>query len=231
MSLGNIKTSPVYTLTLPSTKKKIKYRPYNVGEQKKLLLAHIDEDRDTILEAVKDMIENCTYGQVDFDKSPTFDIEYIMIKLRSKSAGEVLDVSMECNGCGKMFPISINLDEVKVVGGADSNVQLATGLFMKMKYPTVKNAVTSESNDIDTTFKQLAGCIDKIIHEEDVYDAKDQPESELIGFLGRLTETQLKQIKTFVDNIPIVEYRSEKVCTHCNHKNKVYVTGITSFFI
>lgn len=231
MSLGDINTSPVYTLTLPSTKKKIKYRPYNVGEQKKLLLAHIDEDQDTIIAAVKDMIENCTYGKVDFDTSPTFDIEYVMIKLRSKSAGEVLDVSMECNECSNMFPISINLEEVKVVGGSNSNVELAPGLYLKMKYPTVKNTVTVSPEDIEGTFKQIAACIDKIIHGEEIYDAADQTEKEVIGFLERLTENQLKSIKNFIDNIPVVEYRSEKVCTHCGQNNKVYVTGITSFFI
>lgn len=231
MSLKNINTSPTYSLKIPSTKKTVEYRPYNVGEQKSLLLAHMEGDAETILTAAKQMIENCTFKKVDFENSPAFDIEYILVKLRSKSAGEIVDVGIKCVSCEHMFPYQINLDKVEVTGGSDKNVKISEDLYIVMKYPTVRTSVQFDPEDIDSAFNQIAECIESIVHGEEVYDAKEQSKAELVEFISRLTESQVEKLKDFFVNMPKVEYVSQQECPSCKHENKIHITGITNFFI
>lgn len=231
MSLKNINTTPVYTMTLPSNGKKIDYRPYNVGEQKNLLLAKMEEDADAVLAAAKAMIENCTFNKVNFSTAPSFDIEYIMIKLRSKSAGEIVDVGIKCTSCEHLFPYQINLDKVVVSGQPNKNVKLSDSLVLVMKYPTVGVAVSIEESNLDSTFAQIAACIESVVDGDNVYDAKDQTLEELTAFVERLTESQVELLKEFFVSLPVVEYKATQTCPECKHENSIHITGITNFFI
>lgn len=231
MSLKNINTAPTYTLTVPSSNKKIDYRPYNVGEQKALLLAHMEDNADAILTAAKVMIEGCTYGKVDFDSSPSFDIEYILVKLRSKSAGEIVDVGIKCTACDHMFPYQVNLDKVEVNGSTNKNVKITDDLYIVMKYPSVRTAVKFDPEDLDSIFLQIANCIESIVHGDEVYDAKEQSPSDLVDFISRLTESQVEKLKDFFIDMPKVEYKATQKCPSCGHENRIHITGITNFFI
>ena len=231
MSLNNINTSPTYYLTVPSSNKKIKFRPYNVAEQKKLLLAHIEEDNEAIMLALKEMVESCTFGSVEFSSSPSFDIEYILVKLRAKSAGEIVDVGIKCISCDKLTPVQINLDQVKLEGEADKNIKLNDDLYQIMKYPTVEASVSFDPEDLDSVFSKIADCVDTVVYGEEVYDSKDQKKSDIVSFLGKLTEQQLEKVKVFFDCIPKLTYRNKHVCVNCGHENQVFVTGVTNFFI
>ena len=50
---------PVYELTVPSTEKAIKYRPFLVKEEKVLLLALESEDEKQILNAISNILKGC----------------------------------------------------------------------------------------------------------------------------------------------------------------------------
>ena len=105
---------PEYTLTIPSTKKEVKYRPFLVKEEKILLLAMESEETEEIITATKTIIENCIYSDINVDEMPTFDIEYIFLQLRAKAKGEVLDLKYKCPKCETEIPISINIDDIAV---------------------------------------------------------------------------------------------------------------------
>lgn len=231
MSLESINTSPTYTMTIPSTGKQVDYRPYNVGEQKNLLLAKMEDDTQTILTAAKVMIENCTFKKVQFDSSPAFDIEYIMVKLRSKSAGEIVDVGVVCTKCEHQFPYQINLEEVKVTKEPNRNLKLSESLHFVMSYPTVKTAVDFDPTNVDSAFAQIAACVETIVDGDEVYDAKDQTQESIVKLIERLTESQVQLIKDFFVNLPQVEYKATQACPSCDHVNNIHVTGITNFFI
>ena len=80
MPLPKIST-PTYELELPSTGKKIKYRPFLVREEKVLILALESEDPTQIANAVKKTLKDCIQTRgVKVDDLPTFDIEYIFLK-------------------------------------------------------------------------------------------------------------------------------------------------------
>ena len=96
MPLPKIST-PTYELELPSSGKKIKYRPFLVKEEKILILALESEDTKQITNAIKNILKDCisTRG-VKVDDLPTFDIEYIFLNIRGKSVGESVDLIITC---------------------------------------------------------------------------------------------------------------------------------------
>ena len=86
MSLPLLET-PTYELVLPSTNKKIKFRPFLVKEHK-ILMTLQDAETTEIVRVIKDLISVCTFEKLNVDKLPNFDMEYIFLNLRAKSIGE-----------------------------------------------------------------------------------------------------------------------------------------------
>ena len=96
MPLPKIST-PTYELTLPSTGKKIKYRPFLVREEKVLILAMESENTTQITNAVKNTLKDCIQTRgIKVDELPTFDIEYLFLNIRGKSVGESVDLVVTC---------------------------------------------------------------------------------------------------------------------------------------
>ena len=83
---------PVYEAIFPSTEKVIKYRPFLVKEEKILLTALEADDTKALSSAVKQIVDNCVQGDLDVERLPTFDIEYIFLRLRAKSVGEEVKI-------------------------------------------------------------------------------------------------------------------------------------------
>ena len=84
MALPKINDLPSYTLTIPSTNKKIKYRPFLTREQKVLLIALETQDQEKILNAIVDIISACIIDNIDINALTTFDVEYIFTQIRAK---------------------------------------------------------------------------------------------------------------------------------------------------
>ena len=75
-------TTPIYELEIPSSKKKIRYRPFLVKEEKILIIAMESEDGKQIANAVKSVISNCILSKgVKVEDLATFDIEYLIFIL------------------------------------------------------------------------------------------------------------------------------------------------------
>ena len=76
--------TPTYELKLPSSNKKIKYRPFLVREEKILILALESKNENQITNAVTDVLKKCILTKgVDVDSLPTFDIEYLFLNIRA----------------------------------------------------------------------------------------------------------------------------------------------------
>jgi len=162
-------TVPQYDLIVPSTKQKIKYRPFLVKEEKILLIAMESEDQKQIIDATKTTLQNCIYGDVNVSDLSTFDIEYIFLQLRGKAKGEDIELKFECPDCKGEIVNSINIDVIKIIqqDGHDTNVKLTDDLGVVMKYPTIDlqskiETNTKDKNNIDTLFYTFIQCIDYI---------------------------------------------------------------------
>ena len=85
-----------YELTLPSSDVQVKYRPFLVKEEKILLLALESNDGKQIKNALKNIVGACTFGTLNVELVPTFDLEYIFLNIRAKSVGEVAKLKLLC---------------------------------------------------------------------------------------------------------------------------------------
>ena len=160
---------PQYTLTIPSSGKEIKYRPFLVKEEKILLLAMESEKTEEIITATKTIIENCIYGDIDVDNMPTFDVEYIFLQLRAKAKGEVLDLTYKCPKCEGEIPIAINIDDIAIQRNKEHNkdVKLTEELGVMMKYPNMSLQMevaqnTDTKTDVEKLFETVISCVDYI---------------------------------------------------------------------
>ena len=205
MPLPKIST-PTYELVLPSSNKKIKYRPFLVKEEKILILAMESQDTSTVANAVKDVLSSCILSRgIKVQKLSTFDIEYLFLNIRGKSVGESIEVMVTCPDDGKtQVPTSINIDEiqVKIDEKHNKDIKLDDNYSLRMRYPSldefVKNNFSTPSDvSVDDTFDLIASCVDQVYSEEESWAAADCTKKELTQFVESLNSSQFKEIETF----------------------------------
>ena len=238
MPLPTIVT-PSYELELPSTGKKIKYRPFLVKEEKLLVLALETEDTKQISTAIKTVLKNCIQTRgVKVENLPTFDIEYLFLNIRGKSVGEEIEVNLIApDDEVTSVPVTINIDDIKIQKKKDhtNKIKLDKTLMMEMKYPSLDEFVKNNFDfdgevDMDQSFDLIASCIDKIYNEEEVWSTADCTKKEVKDFLEQMNSLQFKEIDTFFDSMPKLSHS----VTFTNPKTKVESTvvleGLSSFF-
>ena len=237
MPLPKIAT-PTYELELPSTKQKIKFRPFLVKEEKLLVLALESEDTKHITTAIKTVIKNCisTRG-IKVEELPTFDIEFLFLNIRGKSVGEEVEVSIVAPDDGETsIPVKIDLEDIKVVEteGHTKQIRLDDSLMMEMKYPSldqfIKNNFDFEDSSVDKSFELIATCIDKIYNEEEVWSTADVSKKEVIEFLEQMSSAQFKQIEKFFETMPKLSHTVEVLRYVTKVKSTVVLEGLSSFF-
>lgn len=238
MPLPKIAT-PTYELTLPSTKKKIKYRPFLVKEEKLLVLALESDDTKQITNAIKAVLKSCieTRG-VKVETLPTFDIEYLFLNIRGKSVGEEVEVNIIAPDDGVTeIPITIQLDDIQVKEGEghEKRIKLDDSLMMEMKYPSLDEFIKNNFDikgdvDIDKSFELIGSCIDKIFSEEEVWSTADCTKKEVSEFLEQMNSVQFKQIEKFFETMPKLSYQVEVINPKTKVKSTVVLEGLSSFF-
>lgn len=231
---------PVYTMTIPSSGKTIKVRPFTVKEEKLLLIAMESENVDEIVNTVKQVINNCIVdGEVNIEKLPYFDVEYMFIFLRSKSLGDHVEVNLTCNNivnnelCGHTFKTNMDISKVEIIKpeGISDTIDLGNGNGVKMKYPSYSSLKRIEAKgDVDEKTSVIVSSLDQIFDKNGVYPARDHSKEELREFVEGLTEANYKQLEKFVDNSPTFAVTFEEDCAKCGFHHKVRYTDFYDFF-
>jgi len=226
-------------LTLPSTKKPIKYRPFLVKEEKLLVLALESEDNKQISTAIKQVLKSCIQTRgVKIETLPTFDIEFLFLNIRAKSVGEEVEVTLTAPDDG-VTPVSvtINIEDVEVQEqeGHNKQIKLDDSLMMEMKYPTLDQFIKNNFDfggdaTLDQSFELIASCIDKIYSEDEVWAAADSTKKELVEFLEQMNSTQFKQIEKFFETMPKLAHNVEILNPKTKVKSTVVLEGLNSFF-
>ncbi len=237
MPLPKIAT-PTYELEIPSSKKKVRYRPFLVKEEKILIIAMESEDPKQIADAVKTVIGNCIVSRgVKIDQLATFDIEYLFLNIRGKSVGESVDVLITCPDDEQtQVPMSINLDDIQVEFREDHSrdIKLDDNLTLRMKYPSmnefVKNNFTDGDITVDDTFDMICACIEQIYSEDESWAASDSTKKELKEFLEQLTSQQFKQVEKFFETMPKLSHTIKIKNPNTEVESEVVLEGLTSFF-
>ena len=238
MPLPKIST-PTYELVLPSSNKKIKYRPFLVKEEKVLILAMESQDTSTVANAVKDVLASCILSRgVKVEKLSTFDIEYLFLNIRGKSVGEKIEVMVTCPDDGKtQVPTSINIDEIKVIVDKKHNkdIKLDDEYTLRMRYPSLdefvkNNFATAADVSVDDTFDLISSCIDQVYSEEESWTAADCTKKELSQFVESLNSNQFKEIETFFETMPKLSHTVKVINPNTKEENEIVLEGLQNFF-
>jgi hypothetical protein len=239
MPLPKIAT-PIYELEIPSLKKKIRYRPFLVKEEKILIIALESEDSKQIANAVKNVISNCILSKgIKVEDLSTFDIEYLFLNIRGKSVGETVDVLITCpDDETTQVPMSINLDEINVeVDPKHSrDIKLDDTLTLRMRYPSmtefIKNNFDSgDSVSVDDTFDLIVSCIDQIYSEEESWTASDSTKKELLEFVEQLSSKQFKEVEKFFETMPKLSHTIKIKNPKTGVESEVVLEGLSAFFV
>lgn len=231
--------SPKYTVTIPSSKKTVEFRPYLVKEEKILMLAMESEDEKQMIMAIKEIIRACTFEKVNPDDLTTVDLEYVFLKLRCKSVGETVKISLKCltETCSGSVEAEIGLDSIEPVSlnpGVSNRVKLTDKIGMTLKPVSVRSlsrlGIIDKKTKADQVTDLVIASIESIYDENGVYRAEDHTIEELTKFVDSLSTPQLKQIQIYVESLPRLSKDIAYTCPACNAKHKVTLTGLQSFF-
>ena len=237
MPLPKIST-PTYELEIPSTKKKIRYRPFLVKEEKILIIAMESQSDTEIANAVKDVLSTCILTKgVKVDTLSTFDIEYLFLNIRGKSVGEDVEVLVTCPDDNKTkVPVRINLDDIKIITHDDHkrDIKLDDSLLMRMRYPSINefiksNFSTSEVKSEDT-FDLIISCIEQIFNDEESWSTSDCTKEEMNDFLDQLNSNQFKEIEKFFDTMPKLSHTLTVNNPNTKVESEITIEGLQSFF-
>ena len=205
MALPKLETK-TYTLTLPSTGKDIKYRPFLVKEQKILLMSQESNSDSETIDAMSQLIKDCTFGKVDPETCPLFDAEYIFLKLRSKSVGEKVEVKVTCPDDEKTkVNVLVNLEEVECAMTDNHNniVEITDDVKVIFGYPLLSSfKSTNKKNQTEVMFEMIQNCVEEIHYGEDIYNKIDITSKELTEFFDSLNTEQFKNISDFFESMP-----------------------------
>ena len=238
MPLPTIST-PTYELVLPSSNRKIKFRPFLVKEEKILILAMESQDTKQIANAVKNVITHCILTKgIKVEKLSTFDIEYLFLNIRGKSVGEDIEVMVTCPDDGKtQVPALINIDTIKVQKSDDHerDIKLDDQYTLRMRYPSLNefiknNFATATEMNVDDTFDLIASCIDQVYSEEESWASADCTKKELSNFLEQLDSKQFKAIEKFFETMPKLSHTVKVTNPNTKKECEIVLEGLQNFF-
>jgi hypothetical protein len=237
---------PVYEITLPSNKKKIRFRPFLVKEQKLFMMASQSEDPKESLATIRQVLSNCIIDDVDVNALPTFDLEYLFMNLRARSVEEVVEMRYKCNNttideetkeekkCNGVFQYEINLTKIEpTFNPTHSNkIALTEKMGVVLKYPTFEMAEKYDGMpENEVLINVLMDCIEYIYDEENLYYAKDNTREELEEFIDSLQQKDLEKFKEFFDTMPEVKTYVPFKCPKCAYEEQMEIKGLQNFFV
>ena len=234
MALPKINT-PTYELELPSTGETIKYRPFLVKEQKLLLMAQETGEDDDIARAMGDLVHSCTFGKLDPVNSPVFDVEYLFLRIRGKSVGDIVDLKITCPDDNKTrVPIKLNLEDISInmLDDHTNEIQLLDNCKIVFRYPILSDmkGVTGGS-DMESVFKLMEACVQEIHYGDDVYQRTDMSDKDITDFIDQLTGSQFEKISDFFNSMPKLRHSISVTNPKTKKKSEVVLEGLQSFLV
>jgi hypothetical protein len=238
MPLPKIST-PTYELVLPSSGKKVKYRPFLVKEEKILIMALESEDTKQITSAIKSVLSDCILSRgIKIDKLATFDIEYLFLNVRGKSVGETVEVNVTCPDDGQTkVEMVIDIDSIKIQ--KDSNhsniIKLDDSLSVQMNYPSLDQFIetnfdTSSNSQVDESLNVIMSCINQVYNEEEAWEASNCTKKELREFVESMNSKQFKQVENFFETMPKLSHKVKVMNPNTKVESEVVIEGLASFF-
>jgi DNA-directed RNA polymerase subunit M/transcription elongation factor TFIIS len=237
---------PIYNVKLLSTGKSLRFRPFTVKEEKLFLMANEGEDLTTIVDTIKQILNNCILDEFDIDSLPLFDIEHLFLNIRARSIGEVVNLKYKCNNdvldeetkeekkCNNVVQIDLNVLDIqpKKQEGHTNKIEITEKLGVVMKYPNFETLKKfKDVEEADSIIKMTVSCIEYVYDADKIYYAKDTTEEELVEFVESMQSKDLERIKNFFDTMPKIKKDVDFKCNKCGHEEKIEIEGIQNFFV
>ena len=233
MTLPVINT-PTYELVVPSTKEKLTYRPFLVKEEKILLLAMEEEQDAQLNKALKQVVHNCTFQKVDVAKLPLFDLEYIFLRIRAKSVGEIAKLQVLCEDDGETYvPVEVDLESIEVEFQEDhsTKIELTDEIGIEMGYPTFEFLnFKADETEVNQMFDIIGSSIERVYEGEIVYEKADFSKKDLKVFLESLTSEQFLRVQKFFETMPRLRHKLEVTNPKTKKVNEITLEGLQAFF-
>lgn len=232
MALPLLNETPRYEFVIPSTGKKVKFRPYLVKEEKVLMIAAESKDPRQMMNAILDTVSACAVEKFNANALTTFDLEYIFIKLRSKSVGENSTIGVSCQSCEQRNEYSLNLEEIECKSNSQKKsnmIKLTDDITVEMKYPSYRDIEISDDQN-EMGFSLLANSIAAVHANGERIDVQDEPKENIKTFLESMTRSQFETITEFLTDMPTVRAHIKFNCKKCASINEFDIKGIQSFF-
>jgi Zn finger protein HypA/HybF involved in hydrogenase expression len=224
-------------MNIPSTGKKVSFRPFLVKEEKALLLAQQSEEMEVMIATLKNIISNCVTDKIDVDSLAVFDIEYMFTQIRAKSMGEfstLIFTCMHCDSENNKVKLEIDLTKIPVVKNPNhtNKIALFDNVGVLMRYPSLDsiNKSNMHNEDIDSVLEVVIDCIEAIYTDEEVFYTKDQTRAEIEDFVMNLTKQQFDKIEEFFTTVPQFKQEVDFDCPACGAHNHTVLEGTNSFF-
>ena len=237
---------PIYNVKLLSTGKSLRFRPFTVKEEKLFLMANEGEDLTTVVDTIKQILNNCLLDEFDIDSLPLFDIEHLFLNIRARSIGEVVNLKYKCNNdvldeetkeekkCNNVVQIDLNVLDIhpEKQEGHTNKIQITEKLGIVMKYPNFETLKKfKDVSEADSIIKMTVSCIEYVYDADKIYYAKDTTEEELVEFVESMQSKDLERIKNFFDTMPKIRKDVDFKCNKCGHEEKIEVEGTQNFFV
>lgn len=235
---------PIYNVQLPLTKKKIRYRPFLVKEEKLLMMAMESEDVKGVTTTIKQIANNCILDEIDVDDLPVLDLEFLFLQLRARSVNEIVEMNYKCNNtikndegdeksCDHVVKVNFNIFDIKPTFDEKhtNKIELSAELGIVLRYPTFDSIeMIDDVNDVEKVFSILNTCVDYIYDADNIYYAKDATKEEINEFIDGMTREQFEKVKVFFDTMPKLKKKVDFKCGKCGYSEEIEVEGIQNFF-
>ena len=235
MALPKLET-PVYTLNLPSTDEEIKFRPFLVKEQKRIMMAQESDDVNETIDTINQLISDCTFNKIDTKKLAMFDAEYIFLQVRSKSVGSKVELNITCpDDKETKVAHTVDLDEINVAMFDDhsNEVQLTENIKVFFRYPLLSTFTkyASKTNTTDMMLKLIEECVEEVHYHDEVTNRVDRSEKDLSEFIDSLSTEQFAKMTKFFETMPRLRHKIEVKNPKTEITSEILLEGIQSFLV
>lgn len=239
---------PTHEFEMPSTGKKIKFRPFLVKEQKILLMALEAGKENDIMSAIKQIVTNCvTEKDFDVDEMSSFDMEYFFIHLRARSIGEKVQLNFKCKNivddkeCGNNMQMEHDILSaiVEKAPNHSKTIFFSKNVGVSMKYPSMKmaenlilktKAKSKNFSETEMALDMIVDCVDYFFKGEEIYYINEMSRDEVKDYIENIPKTSLDEIELFFQTIPSVKSVVEHKCEKCGFDHKIPLEGMINFF-
>ena len=234
MALPKLNTQ-TFELNVPSTDQKVKYRPFLVKEEKVLLQAQQSGKPEEMADALVQVIKNCTFNKISAENLPSFDIEYLFLKIRAKSVGEKVDLMITCpddNETQVKHTVDLSKVEVEVDDDHINNVELTDNVSVVMSYPTIKTfqGANLQNMSAEEIVSLTGRCIHQIVDGVETHERADIEDKDMNEFLENLTQDQFAKVQKFFTTMPRLKHVIKVTNPKTKKKGTVTLQGMQSFF-